>query len=220
MGMLSLSNRFCSRLLCLLVFIQSPCCPEQGPNLGKGGIDTTPSSERSAPQPPPQFQKADAPNPEQLSRSENTKSIDPWYPEHESDAAQSRGPGAQGDVDKGSTAEMTKEVIPLGPKYQTPEQIEASVKAKLLPRETGHDIGMGSPVPLSKEAVDVITKLRNMKVRTVSLQALSSTCPPSAHPLAHIGRGRRLVPLARCRVQSEGKAPSCRDEDQTSATAK
>ncbi|KAF9651641.1 pseudouridine synthase [Thelephora ganbajun] len=34
---------------------------------------------------------------------------------------------------------------------------------KLLPRETGHDIGMGSPVPLSKEAVEVITRLRNLK---------------------------------------------------------
>jgi len=34
---------------------------------------------------------------------------------------------------------------------------------KLLPRETGHDIGMGSPVPLSKEAVGIITKLRNLK---------------------------------------------------------
>ncbi|KAI0264169.1 pseudouridine synthase [Gloeopeniophorella convolvens] len=33
----------------------------------------------------------------------------------------------------------------------------------LLPRETGHDIGMGSPVPLSAEAVGVITRLRNMK---------------------------------------------------------
>ncbi|KAG8220523.1 pseudouridine synthase [Butyriboletus roseoflavus] len=34
---------------------------------------------------------------------------------------------------------------------------------KLLPRETGHDIGMGSPVPLSAEAVQIITRLRNMK---------------------------------------------------------
>ncbi|KDQ11979.1 hypothetical protein BOTBODRAFT_113538 [Botryobasidium botryosum FD-172 SS1] len=33
----------------------------------------------------------------------------------------------------------------------------------LLPRETGEDIGISSPVPLSAEAVDVITKLRNMK---------------------------------------------------------
>jgi len=39
-----------------------------------------------------------------------------------------------------------------------------TITAKLLPRETGEDIGMGSPVPLSKEAVGVITRLRNMKV--------------------------------------------------------
>jgi tRNA pseudouridine synthase 9 len=37
---------------------------------------------------------------------------------------------------------------------------------RLLPRETGHDIGMGSPVPLSSEAVGVITRLRNMKARS------------------------------------------------------
>ena len=35
---------------------------------------------------------------------------------------------------------------------------------KLLPRETGEDIGMGSPVPLSSEAVGIITRLRNKKV--------------------------------------------------------
>lgn len=34
---------------------------------------------------------------------------------------------------------------------------------KLLPRETGHDIGMGSPVPLSNQVVQVITNLRNQK---------------------------------------------------------
>ncbi|KAM5537950.1 hypothetical protein V8D89_008426 [Ganoderma adspersum] len=38
-----------------------------------------------------------------------------------------------------------------------------STERKLLPRETGHDIGMGSPVPLSAEAVGIITRLRNMK---------------------------------------------------------
>lgn len=35
---------------------------------------------------------------------------------------------------------------------------------RLLPRETGEDIGMGSPVPLSGEAVGIITRLRNRKV--------------------------------------------------------
>ncbi|KAI0327955.1 pseudouridine synthase [Cubamyces sp. BRFM 1775] len=40
---------------------------------------------------------------------------------------------------------------------------EATSKPKLFPRETGHDIGMGSPVPLSAEAVGIIKRLRNMK---------------------------------------------------------
>ena len=42
--------------------------------------------------------------------------------------------------------------------------VENTVANRLLPRETGHDIGMGSPVPLSKEAVDVIKRLRDQKV--------------------------------------------------------
>ncbi|KAG5338982.1 hypothetical protein C0989_005443 [Termitomyces sp. Mn162] len=46
------------------------------------------------------------------------------------------------------------------------EQRQSEPGTKLLPRETGQDIGMGSPVPLSSEAVDVITRLRNMKVRS------------------------------------------------------
>jgi hypothetical protein len=46
------------------------------------------------------------------------------------------------------------------------ENDEASPQPiKLLPRETGHDIGMESPVPLSTEAAQIITCLRNMKVR-------------------------------------------------------
>ncbi|KAG1737942.1 pseudouridine synthase [Suillus occidentalis] len=40
---------------------------------------------------------------------------------------------------------------------------ESDARVKLLPRETGHDIGLGSPVALSSEAVEIITKLRNMK---------------------------------------------------------
>jgi len=48
------------------------------------------------------------------------------------------------------------------PSLLTSEE-ESNARAKLLPRETGHDIGMGSPVPLSSEAVEIITKLRHMK---------------------------------------------------------
>ncbi len=40
----------------------------------------------------------------------------------------------------------------------------AASAPKRFPRETGEDIGMGSPVPLSKEAVGIITRLRSMKV--------------------------------------------------------
>ena len=42
-------------------------------------------------------------------------------------------------------------------------EMHGAAAKKLLPRETGHDIGMGSPVPLSAEAVGVITRLRNQK---------------------------------------------------------
>ncbi|KAL1737802.1 pseudouridine synthase, partial [Schizophyllum fasciatum] len=44
-----------------------------------------------------------------------------------------------------------------------PDSEVAAPARKLLPRETGEDIGMGSPVPLSSEAIAVITNLRNMK---------------------------------------------------------
>ncbi|KAH9174432.1 pseudouridine synthase [Lactarius sanguifluus] len=48
---------------------------------------------------------------------------------------------------------------------QSDPGVEASVHPppQFLPRETGKDIGMGSPVPLSAEAVGVITRLRSMK---------------------------------------------------------
>ncbi|ETW74643.1 hypothetical protein HETIRDRAFT_56935 [Heterobasidion irregulare TC 32-1] len=82
-----------------------------GAKLGKGGIDVKPSTERSAPVPPPQFQPLQE-------------------PEH---------------VSKPS------------------EPVSTVASTKLLPRETGQDIGMGSPVPLSAEAVGIITRLRNMK---------------------------------------------------------
>ncbi|KIK97163.1 hypothetical protein PAXRUDRAFT_136871 [Paxillus rubicundulus Ve08.2h10] len=89
-----------------------------GVNLGKNGIDTIPSAERSAPAPP-----------EHLKSDNSPESL------------------GDGEVDIGENGE---------PKPRP------SAK-KLLPRETGQDIGMGSPVPLSAEAVQVITRLRNMK---------------------------------------------------------
>lgn len=50
------------------------------------------------------------------------------------------------------------------PESLSKDEEAGSSKPKLLPRETGQDIGMGSPVPLSSEAVGIITRLRNMKV--------------------------------------------------------
>lgn len=56
------------------------------------------------------------------------------------------------------------------PAFRTKEESTAFRKAlvgeasPLLPRETGHDIGLGSPVPLSLEAVGIITRMRNQKV--------------------------------------------------------
>ncbi|KAH8096786.1 pseudouridine synthase [Cristinia sonorae] len=104
-----------------------------GEKLGKGGLDLTPSDERSAPQAPPQFQFTTADNPEALSS-------------RGSDALGATGvpDGVNGSVNTAA-----------------PDTEETSTK--LLPRETGHDIGLASPVPLSAEAVKVITGLRNMK---------------------------------------------------------
>lgn len=52
----------------------------------------------------------------------------------------------------------------LGGSANPANPISGDIANKRLPRETGEDIGMGSPVPLSSEAVGVITRLRNMKV--------------------------------------------------------
>ncbi|KAF7350891.1 PseudoU-synth-2 domain-containing protein [Mycena sanguinolenta] len=92
-----------------------------GESLGKGGIDTTPSDERSAPVPPPHLEQHTAVtgNPESLTR--------------------------------------------VMPQSATTDQVPAVPSTKLLPRETGEDIGLCSPVPLSSQAVGVITQLRNMK---------------------------------------------------------
>ncbi|KAI0740953.1 pseudouridine synthase [Earliella scabrosa] len=97
-----------------------------GENLGKGGVDLTPSEERAAPQAPAQFQFDATTNPEAITRPSEGSPSAPVAVEGQADGAEAPRP-------------------------------------KLLPRETGHDIGMGSPVPLSAEAVGIITRLRNMK---------------------------------------------------------
>ncbi|THH29543.1 hypothetical protein EUX98_g4651 [Antrodiella citrinella] len=106
-----------------------------GENLGKGGLDfTTSTDERSAPQAPPQFQFTSGDNPESLpTRTPITPSLE----------AREENNNLNGTGSASATA--------------------GSEKPTLLPRETGHDIGLASPVPLSAEAVKVITGLRNMK---------------------------------------------------------
>lgn len=120
----------------------------QGANVGKGGIDTTPSEERAAPAPP-----------------EHLKS-------------QTEAEGSPESLTKDNTDQ------------------ESTIANKLLPRETGDDIGMGSPVPLSNQAVTVITRLRNMKV----CQEFQCTVSQSQYSL---GRRRRLGSLAGCGLPCE-----------------
>jgi RluA family pseudouridine synthase len=87
-----------------------------GSNLGKGGIDTTPSDDRAPPVAPAHLLGTD-------------------------------------------TADSTR----VAPESHPGAETSIAASSQLLPRETGKDIGMGSPVPLSAEAVGVITRLRNMK---------------------------------------------------------
>lgn len=115
----------------------------QGERLGRGGVDLTPSEERSAPAPPEESGLSAADNPELLSAKSAR-------------VAQQDDPSSSGGLN--TAADQAAVENTNGP-------TEAPAAApKLLPRETGHDIGMGSPVPLSAELVGIITRLRNMKV--------------------------------------------------------
>ena len=122
----------------------------QGPNLGKDGIDTTPSDARAAPVAPPQFQFDAEHNPENVSAK---KTLEQSVSQ---DTMEERGEKAGKEKAEGAKA------------LEAEKEAESRAR-KLLPRETGHDIGMGSPVPLSAEAVSVITNLRNMKVSSLLL---------------------------------------------------
>lgn len=116
-----------------------------GDNVGKGGLDLVPSDERSAPAAPEHLKELTEQHgsPESLARDGAGASF--------SASEESNKKGKEGDAGAEAREEM--------------KEVEKPVKPKLLPRETGEDIGMGSPVPLSAEAVGVITRLRNMKVR-------------------------------------------------------
>ncbi|KAG8805036.1 hypothetical protein FRC17_005766 [Serendipita sp. 399] len=105
-----------------------------GPKLGAGGIDTTPSLERFPPKPP----SALTPTPSEVATPP------PLFTENE----------YLGKSNTMPPNEFHREAL---------EILNDDPKPALLPRETGEDIGYASPIPLSAEAVKIITALRNMK---------------------------------------------------------
>ncbi|CAE6425854.1 unnamed protein product [Rhizoctonia solani] len=111
---------------------------QNGPKRGKGGISTIPSEQRQAPQPPTNSQYK----------------LPGVLPETSDKASVDRVADALANV------AIEQNVTPLStPASRTP----APATGTPLPRETGNDIGMSSPVPLSSEAVGIITRLRNEK---------------------------------------------------------
>lgn len=116
-----------------LSFALIPLLFTLGTKLGAGGIDITPSSERQPPAPPPK------------------------PPRQTSDIA--TPPVLSSNEYVGKTNIMPPNTF----HQEAVEVLNAEPKRALLPRETGEDIGYASPVPLSAEAVRIITALRNMK---------------------------------------------------------
>ena len=152
----------------------------------------TPSEERSAPAPPEESGLSATDNPELLSATLAR-------------VAQQDDPSSSGGL---SIIADQAAVENTDGATETPV-----AAAKLLPRETGHDIGMGSPVPLSAELVGIITRLRNMKVSIHCIEYVRHplTHPPllSARP-ASAGRRRRLESLARRRLPCQGRVIALR----------
>ncbi|KZT67641.1 pseudouridine synthase [Daedalea quercina L-15889] len=101
-----------------------------GKQLGKGGLDLTPSDARTAPAPPRELGLSVADNPEGLSRK----------------SAGIAWPDGSHSIKSHNRSNVTSTAAP-----------------KPLPRETGHDVGMSSPIPLSAEMVGIIMRLRNAK---------------------------------------------------------
>lgn len=108
----------------------------QGDKVGRGGLDVTPSDERA----PPEFPQA---------LREQSGPLAPLDASCTTPVIAGSESASNPDIDVNPTAQGSAETHPSPP--------------KLLPRESGLDVGMGSPVPLSAEAVGVITRLRNMK---------------------------------------------------------
>ena len=140
----------------------------QGPQLGKGGIDLVPSNVREAPRPPSGFEDSTA---EGKGRETGKASIADLGM-NEINAINISQPDFSKMTPFQARKERKKFEKVNNPAFRTKEESAALRKLQqpvdpettLLPRESGHDIGMGSPVPLSDEAVGVITRLRNQKV--------------------------------------------------------
>ena len=113
---------------------------KQGTKLGKGGIDLTPSSERRPPTPPPHLR------PEEIVSSEMASPV-------------ATPPLYTNNTFVGKTNVMPPNTVHA----EAILALNSGPTRKLLPRETGADVGLASPVPLSAEAVTIIMALRNMK---------------------------------------------------------
>ena len=111
----------------------------QGEKIGRGGLDVTPSDERA----PPVFPAA---------LRERSRIEIPLESSQTAELVLTKksNSASNPDVDHGNRVTVESSSRSVSP-------------PKLLPRESGLDVGMGSPVPLSAEAVNVITRLRNMK---------------------------------------------------------
>lgn len=113
---------------------------KQGTKLGKGGIDLTPSPERRPPTPPPHLR------PDEVVSSEMASPVvtPPLYTNN-------------------TYVGKTNVMPPNAVHAEAISALNSGQTRTLLPRETGADVGLASPVPLSAEAVTIIMALRNMK---------------------------------------------------------
>lgn len=113
---------------------------KQGTKMGKGGIDLTPSSERRPPTPPIHLR------PEEIVASESASLVTtpPVYTDN-------------------TFVGKTNIMPPNAAHAEAVSALNSEPTRTLLPRETGEDVGLASPIPLSAEAVTIIMALRNMK---------------------------------------------------------
>ncbi|EJD08351.1 pseudouridine synthase [Fomitiporia mediterranea MF3/22] len=213
-----------------------------GENVAKGGIDITPSEERRAPQPPPGLEDSTA---EGLGRRPDSEFVP--LTDHESISTGAGSRPAHEEQKKSEPSSSGPNHIPgslkrtkkrndrrFNPAWRTKEE-SAALTAKHtgeapapgeLPRETGHDIGLGSPVPLSKEAVEIITRLRNQKDededwgrwRDVVFRAKGALTPQ----VVQLAYAQQNTPPRKSRKklerQSTKKEPKSRRDEEINAT--